>query len=89
MDTKMQRDQNEVKEEEVNSLGPTLHCNVSSSLPTSSTPQLWEKEGAEGVDFESSCFSRAPLHDQGKVEVYYLGGKNKHVIKRSEIQGIK
>lgn len=47
----MQRDQNEVKREEVDSFGPALHSSVSSSLPASSTPQLWEEEGAEGVDF--------------------------------------
>lgn len=51
VDAQVQRDQDEVVEEEVDSLGPALHSSVSSSLPASSAPQLREEEGAERVDF--------------------------------------
>lgn len=50
VDTQVQRDQDEVVEEKVDSLGPALHSCVSSSLPASSTPQLREEKGAERVD---------------------------------------
>lgn len=50
VDAQVQRDQDEVVEEKVDSLGPTLHRSVSSRLPASSTPQLREEEGAERVD---------------------------------------
>lgn len=51
VDAQMQRYQDEVVEEKVDSLGPALHSSVSSCLPTSSTPQLREEECAERVDF--------------------------------------
>lgn len=46
----VQRDQDEVIEEKVDSLCPALHCSVSSHLSTSSVPQLGEEEGAERVN---------------------------------------
>lgn len=47
VNAQMQRYKNKVIEEEVYSLGPALHCSVSSDLPPSSIPQLGEEEGAE------------------------------------------
>lgn len=49
VDAQVQRDEDEVVEENVDSLGPALHRRVSSVLPASS--QLREEEGAERVDF--------------------------------------
>ena len=85
VDAQMQRDQDEVVEEEIDGLGPALHSGVSPSWPASSTPQLGEEEGAERVDFYSCAFARTPLHDQGQVEIHYLGRGSK----RSTIQHIK
>ncbi len=52
VDAQVQRDQDEVVKEKVDSLGPALHSGVSSRLPTAaSTQQLREEEGAERVDF--------------------------------------
>lgn len=47
----VQRNQDEVVEKEVDSLGPTLHRRVSSHLDSSSSSaQLGEEEGAERVN---------------------------------------
>ncbi len=51
VDAQVQRDQDDVVEEKVDSLCPALYCSVSSRLPASSTPQFGEEEGAKRVDF--------------------------------------
>lgn len=68
----MQRDENKVIEEEINSLGPALHSSVASSLSTAAAPQFGIEEGAKRVDLQCCCFVRTPLHDKGQVEVYHL-----------------
>jgi len=73
VDAQVQRDQDEVVEEKVDSLGPALHSWVSSSRPAAPASQLREEEGAKRVDFQPCCFTGTSLHDQGQVEVNHLG----------------
>lgn len=69
VDAQVQRDEDEVIEEKIDGFGPAPHCSVSPRLHTGPILQLGVEEGAERVDFQRGWFSRAPLHDQGKVEV--------------------
>lgn len=71
VDTQMQRDENEIEQEKIDSFGPALHFCMSCHT-TSSTTQLGEEEGAEGIHLQFCCLTRAPLHYQGHVEVDHL-----------------
>lgn len=71
VDTQVQWDEDKVIWKKVDSFGPALHFRVSRQT-TSSTSQLWEEEGAEGIHLQFCCLTRAALCDQGQVEVDHL-----------------
>lgn len=78
VDIQVERDEDEVIWEKVDSFGPALHLSVSPQ-PASSAPQLGEEEGAEGIHLQFCCLISASFHYQGQVEVDHLWcTKEKH-----------
>lgn len=65
----MQGDEDDVVEEEIDSLGPAAHSSVTAAM------QLREEEGAEAVHLPPAHFLLCPCHHQVKVEIDHLADR--------------
>lgn len=74
MDPQVQGNEDDVIQEEVDSLGPAAHGGVAAPV------ELREEEGAEAVHLSPARFLLRPRHHQVKVEIDHLtdGKKRKN-----------